>query len=914
MRLFGYYAIHTFWNQIRKLLRASIIIFIVVCGLIGGLIGYGTASLEDHAESEAVIEMEDEDYVDEEDIDIATILEEEDLTDSKIDFTDEGLSLLQADGSRMVFDFNALLEAGAMVVILAILFFCLFSADKSGSSIFLMADVNLLFASPLKPQSVLLFRLMNRMGMTFFASAYFLFQVPNLVLNAGMSLLSCMMIIVVWFGSLVIAELLQILLFTIFTTHTSYKKYLVPGLGGILALLFCCILAFSKIRHLTYLAGAITFFTLPATRWIPFVGWLKGLLMYAVEGNNLMSCVMAAILLVCSGLLTYGIWQVKADFYEEAMTQSEKKENQLRDAKEGRTIVSSRRKKKDRSEKLKRDEFNHGWGANVFFTKTMYNRIRFAKFGIFTKTNVTYLLVCGGALFASTFFTGEMNFLFVALALGVFVFYRALGNPLAEDVEMSFFLMSPVNLWAKLFWSLLAGSCTALMDILPAVIVGAVLTKTSPFVALAWTFFLLTVDLYSVIAVTFITICIPKNVSDVVKQLILVLFIYFGLLPDIALIVMGIVLHHRVTYTCLAGLVNVLLALIFFLIIPAILDPMGVIRPRVAPISEEKRRVIKKRIAWIGLSVSMIPIITNVLQLVAVRLVDQFLPDLLTATSYGMWLVTFLPQYAVAVPICLLLIKKVPAVKITEGKWKPLAMLQIFPMCCFVMYVGNIVGMIVNYVLSLFVHTEIGNPLMTIAGEDNVWMKFLFMVILAPLIEEFIFRKTLITRLQLYGEKVAVITSAVMFGLIHGNFSQFFYATALGLIFGYVYIRSGKLRYSVGLHMIINFMGGILSIWLVEKFTAEMENLEIMFDAIDQGEKIHPGFGVIAFLIYIVCILLLAITGMVLLILNWHKLTFPATGEELGRGQILKTVWLNWGMIVFVLVNAVSFVMVILQG
>ena len=42
---------------------------------------------------------------------------------------------------------------------LAVFVFFALSADRNGSKIFLPADVNLLFASPMKPQSVLMFRL-----------------------------------------------------------------------------------------------------------------------------------------------------------------------------------------------------------------------------------------------------------------------------------------------------------------------------------------------------------------------------------------------------------------------------------------------------------------------------------------------------------------------------------------------------------------------------------------------------------------------------------------------------------------------------------------------------------------------------------------------------------------------------------
>ena len=84
---------------------------------------------------------------------------------------------------------------------------------------------------------------------------------------------------------------------------------------------------------------------------------------------------------------------------------------------------------------------------------------------------------------------------------------------------------------------------------------------------------------------------------------------------------------------------------------------------------------------------------------------------------------------------------------------------------------------------------------------------FLFMVVLAPIFEEIFYRRVVIDRLRRYGDIPAIIISGLMFGLIHGNFSQFFYAAFLGMVFGAVYVYTGKLGYSVFLHMLINFMG-----------------------------------------------------------------------------------------------------------
>ena len=183
-----------------------------------------------------------------------------------------------------------------------------------------------------------------------------------------------------------------------------------------------------------------------------------------------------------------------------------------------------------------------------------------------------------------------------------------------------------------------------------------------------------------------------------------------------------------------------------------------------------------------------------------------------------------------------------------------------------------------------------------------------FMVILAPLIEEFIFRKTFIDRMRPYGEKLAVVTSAAMFGLFHGNLSQMFYAFSLGLVFGWVYLRTGRLRYTVGLHMLINFFGGVVSVELTKWAGDALEKLESL-DAGDLAQLsglLTP--GVIALLLYSAVLMGCAVAGLVLLIVKGRRVRFEPTPSELPRAQRFGTAWLNVGMILFVALCLLSVV------
>lgn len=67
-------------------------------------------------------------------------------------------------------------------------------------------------------------------------------------------------------------------------------------------------------------------------------------------------------------------------------------------------------------------------------------------------------------------------------------------------------------------------------------------------------------------------------------------------------------------------------------------------------------------------------------------------------------------------------------------------------------------------------------------------------------VEEFLFRGLVLNQLLPYGRTTAVVASALLFGAMHQNAGQFFYATAAGLVLGVVYVKTKSLWCGVLLH------------------------------------------------------------------------------------------------------------------
>ena len=866
MRLFGYYAWHSVVNQLRKLFKTWVLIFLVICMAIGGFIGIGAAMLEDAAGGdEEIVESE--------------VIEEE----------EPGLAEKLGIESK---DLVELIVGGVILIVFA---FEAIGADKNGSRIFLPADVNLLFASPMKPQSVLLFRLMTQLGTSILASVYLLFQLPNLVLNLGLSIWVALAMIAVWCLTIVVGKLLQIFLYTVCSTHVKLKNHLRNGIYAFLLVIAGAYLMYWKTSGDNYLVAAVGFFNGSVSRYIPLWGWLKGFCMFAMEGNIAGLLMSFAAIALGGVLLTYIIWHVKADFYEDAMAKSEETAELLAAAQADKGGVTIIRRKKDRSDKLRRDGMRHGSGANVFFHKAMYNRFRFAHLGIFTKTSETYLVAAVGVSVLCRFVIQADGLIPVMLTLGVLTFFRAMGNPLEQDTQMEHFLLIPESTWHKLFWSLMGGTANCFLDLLPAVAAATLLLGENLLIAFAWIPLIVSVDFFATTVGAFIGLSVPVSAGKTIKQLVQILFIYFGLLPDIAIMAIGLTFGQPVLAAIGCAVINILLGLVFFFLTPLFLEPKDGKKYAPERAFAGDLKETKKHFSRLGLSAFVILGLGTAVQILAMGVANNVWPQWLE-NSWGMWLLTFAPLYLIAVPVGLLLLRKVPVKPLEKHDLKLGRYLVTAIICIFMMYAGNILGSIITALLQLLPGIAAGNPILGYATDNALLPKILFMVILAPMIEEYIFRKQLIDRMHVYGEKLAVITSALMFGLFHGNLSQLFYAFALGLVFGYVYLKTGKLRYSIGLHMLINFIGSVVGPFFLEKIAVlnTMETLDMT-----ALEPIMPwliGFGA-----YVLVLVGLAITGLVLLCINKRRVSFATAELELPKESRFKTVYVNVGMILLIL-------------
>jgi membrane protease YdiL (CAAX protease family) len=299
----------------------------------------------------------------------------------------------------------------------------------------------------------------------------------------------------------------------------------------------------------------------------------------------------------------------------------------------------------------------------------------------------------------------------------------------------------------------------------------------------------------------------------------------------------------------------------------------------------EKLNIHKKFFSKIGANYLILGIMAIVLQIIIVNIISVINPEYLHDINI-VTVISSLCNYILPFPIFYWLMKKLDDVEIEKAGISVKTFILYTGITITLMWIGNMAGLIITMLLSGAMQSDIANPVQQLINSADIWINLLVISIFAPICEEILFRKFLIDRTIKYGAKVSIILSAVLFAFFHGNLNQFFYAFLMGGFFAYVYIKTGKLVYPIILHIIINLMGSVVSLFVIESVQRLFSGTVIASDMI-----IVVG--------YIIILLAAFLIGIISL-LNYKSARLDHIKTEIMLAQPLRTVILNYGMIFFI--------------
>lgn len=104
---------------------------------------------------------------------------------------------------------------------------------------------------------------------------------------------------------------------------------------------------------------------------------------------------------------------------------------------------------------------------------------------------------------------------------------------------------------------------------------------------------------------------------------------------------------------------------------------------------------------------------------------------------------------------------------------------------------------------------------------NTFWEYLIYVVVIAitpAVCEEILFRGTILSGLKSLGFKISLVVSAIIFMLMHGNPEQTIHQFIIGLIVGYLFLKSGNVWLGVIVHFFNNFIA-VTQIYLLSKVT-----------------------------------------------------------------------------------------------
>lgn len=321
--------------------------------------------------------------------------------------------------------------------------------------------------------------------------------------------------------------------------------------------------------------------------------------------------------------------------------------------------------------------------------------------------------------------------------------------------------------------------------------------------------------------------------------------------------------------------------------------------PETTPTNDTLKQ-IKHHFSKLGLMFFLGTLIIYLVQIVSMVCATIINPALLEDTTTST-LITMLPMYLIAMPLMILLIKTVPVSQKIEQKNMSIGQWIIcFIICYGGVYITNYIGVFLTSVIGTLKGSPVTNVINNVVTGSALWSNFLIMVILAPIMEEIIFRKLLIDRIIPYGDGIAILFSGLMFGLFHGNLNQFVYAFALGICYAFIYVKTGKTIYTILLHMLNNFVGSILGMLILNYMGDEFLNSSSDVSALMAYAQNHMS-QLVVYMIYCFLLFAIAMAGIILFFVKLNKIRAQLLPGEITipKGKRFRTTIFNPGMMLF---------------
>lgn len=351
----------------------------------------------------------------------------------------------------------------AAILVLAFVFIgmlTIWNGLKQGTSLFSMADVNLLFTAPLSPRRILFYGIMKQAGIMLAAALLMLFQYPNMR-NNGLPPMALVGLIFAYALMGFSSNLLAAVVYAFSAGSGKRKKRVYTAMLALIAaiVLGAGVAALSSPGG-NFLAGLTGFFGSDYWNYVPLFGWARGLAIAFAELEWMKALLFGALMLVSVGGCALLLLRTDMDYYEDVLLAAERANQATANAQEGRMVEQG-----SVSSRVKRDQ-GALWGTGAFaFTGRMLREQSRRGIGFFDAGTLAAL---AGPIFGLIFFSGDMmaeGGLWAVIGMSVwFLLFFNLQSGFARELAYPTIFLAPERPVNKLLAVMLPGILKSAVD------------------------------------------------------------------------------------------------------------------------------------------------------------------------------------------------------------------------------------------------------------------------------------------------------------------------------------------------------------------------------------------------------------------------------------------------------------------
>ncbi len=378
---------------------------------------------------------------------------------------------------KNIFDKNIPPQYITSFFTLGILFFFFSSLIMSigkRSTQFFMSDVNMAFTSPIKPQNLLIYEFIKSISSAGVFLLVFLYQIPNLKINLGLSSMGIFLIILILGLFFITLSIISIFIYSLCSTKPYLNKIfnIVFKGAAALTLLFPALKLFQNKDDL--FNTFVNMFSSKNIDYIPLIGWYKAMFNKAITNVDGIFFVYALLNILVIGILAVILYNMNLDYYEDVIQGAELKEDVLKlKTKQINPKEFNLNNRKLKTRKITYN-YNANYGKTIFYKHILeYRKTGFGILNLYTLLMVSAAVIYGKFVPINDILPLLYGYIYIS---GLASF----GNKIHQEMAKPYIFLIPDSQESKIFWGTLSSALKFLVDGSLSFLVAGILTKSNP--------------------------------------------------------------------------------------------------------------------------------------------------------------------------------------------------------------------------------------------------------------------------------------------------------------------------------------------------------------------------------------------------------------------------------------------------